>query len=591
MFGTGKIIGVDISDASLEVVLVDVSGHRPHVLSLARAELPEGMVLHGVASDPNAVGVLLQETMKAARPHPIHSGAVVFTLPDRYTFSRIITIPAGVAKGEMAKRVREDAEGFVPMPMTEVLLDFFPTAKTETTQDIAYVAAPRAVLENMRLIAAAADVKLVGVDPEMLALGRLAFPPAPKTGFGIVDIGTRVTTIVLYDSRGLRRTAAVHVGGDTATNALIAAEHLTRDEAEAKKRSEGLGDTKKTSLLRKAYEPIVVEMERSMAEFERTFGVPVERIFLAGGTSIIPGLLDACATAWKKPVSLLDGEMGEVPRGAPADPFLLFAAAVGAARSMRESQLPRLSFSSFLRDSSIKKPQARISGNTSANRGTADAPPKKKFSFSQIIRSKRELYLVAILGLGLVLLFAFLVWKRPVGRVGAPLVTVTDASAIPVSALVRVRFGSAPEASNEVRGELAVVEREVDTPADMRAATSTLAALQPDAARALLQDQVVQGVMDVWQRGLTTSQILVPEPIRVEVVPPEGAVVPTDTLRVRIYGVVLDEPTLVAYLRQVASQDGISVPGEARFGDWEFVIREEDIPRRNILLEISANAQ
>ncbi len=601
MFNHRKVIAVDISDASLEVALVDVAGRRPRVVSAGRLELPEGLVVHGVASDPQAFGTLLKEAMKSAAPRLIRPGPAVFTLPDRYTFIRIISIPQGGSKLEMAKRVREDAEGFVPLPLTEIALDFFPVGKTDTTQDVAYVAAPRAVLENMQLIAAAAGLKLVGVDPEMLALGRLAFPPAPKTGFGVVDIGTRVTTIGLFDGRGLRRTASVPVGGDTCTNALISAEHMTREEAEAKKRSEGLGDGKKASLIGKLFAPLFTETERSAREFELACGVPVERYFLSGGASAMPGLVEACFAAWKKPVALIDSEMGDAPRGLPGGTFVLYAGVVGAARSVQESLLPRLHFSNFLRDKPIRMPLARPNGNAApASNGGVPAAVKTKSTFSlrSLVHSKRELYLIAGFGLGLVLLFAFLVWKRsaddPVNG-GTP---AAVSESIPVTATLRVRFGGVLDGQHDIRGDMAVVEQEAEALVGDGPATSTVRFATREEAIRALERQVVSQTMDVWQRGLTARQILVPNPIQVDVEEAAPALTADGganrnvvRVRIRLHGLVLDEPELITHLRDMLEAEGVVVPREARFGDWQFTVRGVDLENRSATLDLSAIAQ
>jgi type IV pilus assembly protein PilM len=105
-------------------------------------------------------------------------------------------------------------------------------------------------------------------------------------------------------------TRDVSVGGNQYTDSLQKELDLSFDDAEALKLGKKVGtvsEDAKTPILQQVTEIIVLEIQKTFDFFRATAaGEHIERIYLAGGSVMIPGLLDALKQEFSIPVEILN---------------------------------------------------------------------------------------------------------------------------------------------------------------------------------------------------------------------------------------------------------------------------------------------
>lgn len=446
IFGSSRIIGLDIGDASVEAVLVDVSARVPVWISRARVELPPGLVERGLVRDAKALGAVLRDLLAKGVPRPIAGHDVVVNVPDQQSVARLLRLERPVPRERLAAAVATDAAGFVPYPFDDVRLDYQLLGEPGKGKAVFYAAAPEVALKNIEAALAAAGLTVGAFDLETLALARL-FSGAPGEGAHLVlDVGAEVTTVSIVDGASLQRTAVVDFGADDLARALAAKEGISEDKAELLKRKAGFQPDAAGGriffVLQKEIQQLIEEIRRSVGEFERNVGAKVGRMTVAGGGALTPGLPEYVGGALGIPVQLGDAVTAglvAVSEAVPREDAVLYANALGLAVSQRPSPFPHLSFQ---RKERIMKPHpAPEGGRPEGETALVPAvPPKKRAKLPK--RRVRLLIaagvLAVVLGLGAA---AWALFFRGADGGG----TVVLPGAVTVSFPVALRFAGAEE--------------------------------------------------------------------------------------------------------------------------------------------------
>jgi type IV pilus assembly protein PilM len=105
-------------------------------------------------------------------------------------------------------------------------------------------------------------------------------------------------------------TRDVSVGGNQYTDSLQKELDLSFDDAEALKLGQRVGtvsEDAKLPILQQVTEIIVLEIQKTFDFFRATAaGEHIERIYLAGGSSKVPGLIEALRSEFSMPVEVLN---------------------------------------------------------------------------------------------------------------------------------------------------------------------------------------------------------------------------------------------------------------------------------------------
>lgn len=448
LFGSSRIIGLDIGDASIEAALVDVSGKQPVWLSRARAELPLGLIERGMVRDAKAVADIIRSMMSTAAPRPFNVREVIVNVPDQQSVSRLLPLPRPVPRERLLPIVSQDAAGFVPYPLEDVRVDYTSVTHGETNE-VFYAAAPEVVLKNIEAVVTAAGLSLAAFDLETLALARL-FAGADTEGAQLIlDIGTETTTMSIVDAEGLRRSAVLDFGGAHLARALAEKDKLPIDRAELLKRKAGyapdVAGGRIFLILQKVTQGLIAEVRRSVDEYERSVGTKIAQLTVAGGAALTPQITEYVGGALGMPARLGDpvalGMVG-VPEAVTREDAVLHANAIGLALAARDSRLPHLSFQR--KERMIRQQPAPTGGRV--EEGTLQPPSATSGAKKSGLSKRARLFLlivaaiVCIAGIAGGLVYAFVI-RPSQGQNGAAALPET----LEVSFETAFRVGGEPE--------------------------------------------------------------------------------------------------------------------------------------------------
>lgn len=301
-------IGLDIGTSGVRAAELEFTKKGITLQKFGQVALPEGAVRDGEVQNTEAVAAALRELWSATH---FSSKTVIVGVANQRVIVRQVELPAAPLD-ELRKTLPYQVPEAIPMPVEHALLDFYPLEEVTSPEG-------GQVLRGM-LVAAARDmvstqleaVQLAGLRPVVVDLTAFAvlrsLAEADEVGMGgqpleaLVDVGSRVTNIVVHQGGVPRFVRILLMGGQDVTDAVAERRGVPQNEAEALKHEHGLtqpqadASSDQQALARVidvAGQAFVDQVRGSLDYFVASSGASgIDRIVLTGGGSRLLGLAE-----------------------------------------------------------------------------------------------------------------------------------------------------------------------------------------------------------------------------------------------------------------------------------------------------------
>ncbi len=290
---SNRVLGIDIGSSSIKVVEVQ---ERDDVLSLTTyGEIQLGPytgkeVGQSVVLDPKQEQQALIDVM---RESAIKANKAVFSMPLSSSFVTMINFNAGPEE-DLSSRVRVEARKYIPVPISEVTLDWAEVEsdsdKNKNNRNVLVAAIQNQALSRFKSLMQFVNLKEPPTEIECFSSIRGAFKEEEEN-IAIIDIGAVSTKLYIAHKGLLQRMHRVRAGGVIATSRIASTLELSFEEAEIKKRTITKDDKDFVEVARvhdSSYERTWQEFRQVINEYETGLGVKLDMIYLTGGGSIFP---------------------------------------------------------------------------------------------------------------------------------------------------------------------------------------------------------------------------------------------------------------------------------------------------------------
>lgn len=227
----------------------------------------------------------------------LNSDHVVMSVPTSRTYARSILIPKDM-KGSLEDAVRIEAEQYIPTPVAQLYIDHEITHDEEDSTTLLMCAVPQKIVENCVKAAEASNLKVLVVEPGILAVARLLkYTEDGSLPTVIVDIGAASTDIAVTDG-SLKVTGSLAIGGNNFTQLIADKFDITLEAAHQLKVLNGLNRSPKQKVIQTALEPDLIRIAREVKKIIRYYNerIPgaraIEQVIIVGGGANVPGIGD-----------------------------------------------------------------------------------------------------------------------------------------------------------------------------------------------------------------------------------------------------------------------------------------------------------
>jgi type IV pilus assembly protein PilM len=302
-----EFVGLKIGATQLAASRVANNG-SPHVLQLARVDLPSGIV---VAGEVRSVPALASALDAFFTKHGLPRRGVRLGVATNRIGVRAFEIAGVEDDRQLENAVRFRAHEAVSIPLDEAVLDYHVLSETvdeagKVNRRILVVAAYRESIDRYTAACKQAGIELVGIDLEAFALLRAVAAPADsgsaEAAVVAVTIGHERSTLAISDGTVCDFTRVLEWGGSRLNRAIERELSVTASEAAELKlgvsleagaslNGEGDRDSRAREAVQRELQTLARELVASLQFYQGQSGsLAIGDILLSGGTSRMPGL-------------------------------------------------------------------------------------------------------------------------------------------------------------------------------------------------------------------------------------------------------------------------------------------------------------
>ena len=308
-----NFLGIDIGTSYIKIVEISKSGHRKKLENYGQLSASAFHEKPFRTLEKNTLFLSNQDIVKAIKTIIEEAGIktrqVVFSIPDFSSLFTNFELPP-MTKEELPQAVRYEARQHIPLPLAEVTLDWQiiesrPLDDKKTSFKILLVAVPNEVVNQYQEIARISRLELFALEAEVFSLMRSLVEEDKNIPIAILDIGAQSTTCSIVDKRILKISHSFNISGNEFIKVISKNLSIDYLEAEKLEKEYGIKGKKevKESLL-PLIDVILREIEVILNSFEQKSGGKIQKIILAGGLALLPGLKEYFAENLKTEIEI-----------------------------------------------------------------------------------------------------------------------------------------------------------------------------------------------------------------------------------------------------------------------------------------------
>ena len=310
-FGSKSIVGLDVGSSSIKAVELKKSRGVIAVVHLGLEALAPDIVVDSMIVDSGTVSTAIS---KLFSENSIKSKNVATAVSGHSVIVKKTSLPS-MSDQELAETIQKEAAQHIPFDLDDVNLDYqiLSADEGQPHMDVLLVAVKKDKILNYTNVLSMAGKTPAIVDIDALALQNcyeFNYEPSPNQVVALLNLGASVMNINIVKGTTPLFPRDVSVGGHQYTDSLQKELDLSFEDAEALKLGRRVGtvsEDAKTPILQQVTEIIVLEIQKTFDFFRASAaGEHIEKILVAGGSSKVPGLLEALRQEFSLPVEILN---------------------------------------------------------------------------------------------------------------------------------------------------------------------------------------------------------------------------------------------------------------------------------------------
>jgi type IV pilus assembly protein PilM len=322
--GGASAVGIDIGTSSMKVVQLKKKGGKAVLETYGELSLGPYAGLEAgrpAALDGEKLAKALTDLLRESNITTADAG---LSIPIGSSLITFLKLPKAVER-QLAQVIPLEARKYIPVPISEVSLDWWVVPKEERSYSQFETGAPGteaaddlitvmlvvihndAIIKNQEL-AKAANVSGNMLEIELFSTVRAALESSLEPQ-AILDMGASTTKLYIVERGILRSSHIINRGSHEVTQSLSRSMNISIAEAEKIKREQGLaagGNINVPQITSITIDYIFSEASRVLLNFERKNGAGIKRIALAGGGVLLKGLEEKAKAVFQTEVFRAD---------------------------------------------------------------------------------------------------------------------------------------------------------------------------------------------------------------------------------------------------------------------------------------------
>ena len=320
---SNSVLGIDIGSSAIKIVQIKRKRGKAVLETYGELALGpySGLEIGRATSLSNdKTAEALKDILRESKTTTLSAGVA---LPLSSSLISFITVPA-VAEKQIAEVISLEARKYIPVPMSEVVIDYSPIPKEEEyelteqdqnkkieskTRDFLVVAIHNEYLNNYQIINNKANILPSFYEIEIFSSIRSVVEQGIHAVM-IIDMGARITKLYIVERGILRASHIINRGGQDITLAISKALSIDINEAENMKRMYGLkgGPEYKelTEIITVNLDYIFYEANATILNYQKKYSKNISKVILTGGSVLLKGFTDLAKVSFQTEIVYAD---------------------------------------------------------------------------------------------------------------------------------------------------------------------------------------------------------------------------------------------------------------------------------------------
>jgi len=318
-----SVLGIDIGSSSIKVIQLKKKNGKAVLETYGELALGPyaGTELGRSAILPaDKLSEAIKDLLKESNATTVDSG---MSISIGSSFVVFIKIPTTNEKN-LADMVPLEARKYIPVPISEVTLDWWAVPKDDSTvsefqngekveeekgTEVLLVVIHNDALTKNRDIQKLAGLNTTFSEVEIFSTVRAALDPSLEPQM-IMDFGAGSTKVFIVERGVLKASHVINRGSQDITLAISKSMDISFDEAEKLKRAQGIlennGTTGISGVSSVTVDYIFAETGRFVLSYYKKSGKKLSKIILTGGGSLLKGIKEKAQSSFETSVTVAD---------------------------------------------------------------------------------------------------------------------------------------------------------------------------------------------------------------------------------------------------------------------------------------------
>jgi len=303
-FTKKSYLGIDVGTSAIKIVEISKRRNRKTLENYGEmvSEFLAGRIYRSskgkdIFLSNEEIAQAIKEIISSAK---MESRDATFTLPDFASFFTRFDLPP-MTKEELPEAVKFAARRYVPLPLSELVLDWQALKKEQVSKNqaqfqILLVAVPLRTVQQYQEIASKVGLENFALEAEVFSLIRALIKgkPSEKKLVCLIDIGAQTTSVSIVEKGNLLISRSFDTfSGNILTTQISRSLNVSLKEAEELKIRFGLSEQPEDlkSIMLPLINDFIDKVKRILKEYAREENQKsVEEIILTGGGAKLFGL-------------------------------------------------------------------------------------------------------------------------------------------------------------------------------------------------------------------------------------------------------------------------------------------------------------
>ncbi|KKR21757.1 MAG: fimbrial assembly protein PilM [Parcubacteria group bacterium GW2011_GWE2_39_37] len=291
-------IGIDISDLSIKICQINKIGNNVFIQASAKSNLPKGMIEDSRIVKKEELGELIRDLVSNPKIGKFTSTDVAVCLPENKTFVKLITIEKN--PNDIAEVIKIEIEKYIPMAIDEMYFDWQIIKTLPQGQLVLIGAAPKAIVDEYSQLFDSTGFTVSAFEIESTAICRALlkeesnkFKDNETGNYGIIDIGEKQTSMIVYAAGTILFTVSMPVSGEMITQKISDTLQIDFAQAEKAKILCGLDKEKASGVVSDIIDEVISDLVARIEDVNKfhmyhysEYG-KINKLLLCGGGSNI----------------------------------------------------------------------------------------------------------------------------------------------------------------------------------------------------------------------------------------------------------------------------------------------------------------